>query len=314
MTIVRRAVAGVQSQPFGVTVAWSRALRPEAAVSVEPSRHRHLELARSEIIQLLSRQALEMAVVNRWQQSGQELVTQLVERQHRAAIGQRLSKFHPADIAFVLESLEPEARDPAWALVRPSARGAVLLELSDPVRRTLVQGMPPERIAEVIVPLAPEEIAALLSDLPEATRQAVLDQLDGPNRANVDSVLAFPKGSVGAAMDRNFMAVNEHASLASVLQSLREQKPLPAEATQLFVVDRRQRPRGVLSLAKLLQADPNQTVDEAMGEAPLFFHTDEPMRDAATAFEKYAWDLFDRRERILAAAEAARARWTGCLA
>ena len=90
-------------------------------------RHRNLEQARSEIIELLSRQALEMDVVNRWQQPGQDLVTQITERQHRTAIGQRLTRFHPADIAFVLESLPPSARDLAWGLVRAPSRGAVLL-------------------------------------------------------------------------------------------------------------------------------------------------------------------------------------------
>jgi magnesium transporter len=259
----------------------------EATLPIEHSRHRHLEHARSEIIELLSRQSLEMAVVNRWQQPGQELVTQLVERQHRAAIGQRLSKFHPADIAFVLESLEPDARAIAWALVRAESRGAVLLEISDAVRHALVQDMPADQIAELAAPLAPEDIAALLSDLPETTRQAVLEKLDGPDRAQVDSVLAFPKGSVGAAMDRDFVAVHEHASLATVLHSLREQKPIPAQTTQLFVVDQQQRPRGLLPLSKLLQGDPGLTVRDAMSEAPVFFHTDEPMREVANAFEKY---------------------------
>jgi len=259
----------------------------EVVLLVEHSHHRNLESARADIIQLLSRQALEMAVVHRWQQPGQDLVTELVERQHRTAIGQRLSKFHPADIAFVLESLEPTARDLAWTLVRPESRGAVLLETSDAVRHALVQNMPPGSIAELAVPLPPEDIAALLADLPEATRLTVLDKLDGSDRAQVDSVLAFPKGSVGAAMDRDFAAVQEHASLASVLLALREQKPLPEHTTQLFVVDGQQRPRGLLALAKLLQSDPALSVHDAMTEAPLFFHTDEPMREVANAFEKY---------------------------
>jgi magnesium transporter len=253
----------------------------------EQSRHRNLEHARGEIIQLLSRQALEMAVVHRWQQPGQDLVTQLVERQHRTAIGQRLSRFHPADVAFVLESLDPEARDLAWTLVRTEVRGVVLLEISDAVRRALLTQLAPDGIAEVAAPLPAEDVAALLSDLPDSVRQAVLDRLDRPDRSEVTTVLAFPRGSVGAAMDRDFVSVSAEATLAVVLASLREQKPIPAQTTQLFVVDQEHRPCGVLPLARLLQGDPTRCVRDAMIEAPVFFYTDEPLRDVVHAFEKY---------------------------
>jgi magnesium transporter len=253
----------------------------------EQSRHRNLEHARGEIIQLLSRQALEMAVVHRWQQPGQDLVTQLVERQHRTAIGQRLSRFHPADVAFVLESLDPEARDLAWTLVRPEVRGVVLLEISDAVRRALITQMTPDAIAEIAAPLPPEDVAALLSDLPDLVRQAVLDKLDRPDRAEVTTVLAFPRGSVGAAMDRDFVSVPAEATLAVVLASLREQKPIPAQTTQLFVVDQEHRPCGVLPIARLLQGEPSRCVRDAMIAAPVFFYTDEPLRDVVHAFEKY---------------------------
>lgn len=83
------------------------------------------------MIDLLSRQAVEAELVQRWPQRKQDLVSQLVERQHRAAIAQRLSSFHPADVAFVLESLEKDPRDLAFSLVPQERRGAVLLETSD---------------------------------------------------------------------------------------------------------------------------------------------------------------------------------------
>jgi magnesium transporter len=253
----------------------------------EQHRHHNLEQSRAEIIELLSRQALEMTVVNRWQQPGQDLVTQLTELQHRTAIGQRLSRFHPADVAFVLESLDPGARDIAWGLVRPQNRGAVLLEISASVRRALVQDMPASEIAALASPLAAEDVAMLIADLPAEIRQQVLDTLDGPERAEVTSVLSFPKGSVGAAMDREFIAVPVDATLSDVQRSLRLQKAIAAQTTQLFVVDDKQRPLGLLALAKLLQSDPDERVRDAMSELAAVFHTDEPMRDVVHAFEMY---------------------------
>lgn len=260
---------------------------PDAAESAQRLHYRHLELAREQVIELLSRQSLEMELLHRSENRRQDVVAQLVERQHQAALGQRLASFHPADIAFVLESLAPEARDLAWSLVRPERRGAVLLETSDGVRRTLIQGMPPEEIAAVLHPLDPEDIADLVGSLPEEDRQAVLERLDNADQADVRSMLSFPEDSVGAVMDLDVVTVREDASLEAVQRLLRRRRQLPPHTNELFVVGRDNTLRGLLSVSRLLLGEPEAEVRAEMTRDPVFFYTDDPMRDAVTAFEKY---------------------------
>ena len=105
--------------------------------------HRHLEQARAQVIELLSRQALERDLLSHDTSPRHDVVTQLLARQQQARLAQRLGSFHPADIAFVLESLAPEAREIAWQLVKPAQRGAVLLEMGEAVLRTLLMDMAP---------------------------------------------------------------------------------------------------------------------------------------------------------------------------
>lgn len=251
---------------------------------------RHLEQARAQVIDLLSRQAVERELVSRAGQglSGkQDVVAQLVARQHQAALEQRLAQFHPADIAFVLESLPPEARAFAWPLVRAERRASVLLEASDAVRRTLVQGMPPDEVVAMIRALDPDDIADLVASLPEDSRQAVLDRLDQRNQAEVRSVLSFPEGSVGASMDVDFVSIREDASLEAVQRLLRRRKVLPAHTNELVVVDRGNHLRGFLPLDRLLLGEPESTVGEAMSKDPVYFYTDDRMHEAVDAFEKY---------------------------
>jgi len=140
--------------------------------------HEHLELARAQIIELLARQAVERGLVQRSEQRKQDVVAGLVLRQQQAALEQRLSQFHPADVAFVLEGLPPEARRMAWGLVRSDRRGAVLLEVSDAARRSLLAELAPEEIVNFVRPLAPDDIASLLSSLPDSIRAAVLERLE----------------------------------------------------------------------------------------------------------------------------------------
>src|SRR5581483_2217202 len=206
-----------------------------------------------------------------------------------AALEHRLAQFHPADIAFVLESLTPDARLMAWSLVRADRRGAVLLETSEAARRALIASMVPADIANVVRPLAATDIADLIGDLPEAQRSEVLQQLDRAEQAEVSSVLSFPDDSVGSKMDLDFVAVRDDASLEAVHRLLRRRGHLPAHTNQLFVVDRSNVLIGLLPVSKLLLEEPEILVGEKMTRDPVYFYTDDPLKTAVEAFEKYNW-------------------------
>ena len=252
--------------------------------------HRHLEQARAQVIELLTRQAIEREIVSKTEvrEGGPSgVVSQLVARQQLAALEQRMLRFHPADIAFVLESLPHDAREMAWQLVRPERRGAVLLETTDAVRRSLIEDMPPADIAASIHHLESDDIAELINSLPEAIGAQVLEKLDRSDEAEVRSVLSFPEGTVGAMMDLDFLTVRDDASLEAVLRLLRRKKKLPAETYQIIVIDRTNVLRGVLTLEQLLLSEPERMVSEVMTPDSPYFYTDDAVEDAVTAFERY---------------------------
>jgi len=251
--------------------------------------HRQLELARAQIIELLTRQAVERELVSKTEggSSQADVVSQLVARQQQAALQQKLHRFHPADIAFVLESLPLDAREMAWSLVRPDRRGAVLLETSDAVRRNLIEDMAPAEIAAALHHLESDDIAELIGALPEDIGAQVLTRLDRADQAEVRAVLSYPDGTVGAMMDLDFLTVRDDAELEAVLRLLRRKKKLPAETNQIVVVDRSNALRGVLTLEQLLLSEPDATVADVMTPNPQFFYTDDPVTDAVAAFERY---------------------------
>lgn len=250
--------------------------------------HRHLEHSRAQVIELLSRQAVERELLLRSDAGDkQDVVAQLVARQQLAALAQRLDHFHPADIAFVLESLTPDARHMAWEMVRQDRRGAVLLETVDSVRRSLVADMPADEVAALVAPLDSDEIADVLAELDEEARQQVLEKLDRQDQAEVRSVLSFPEGTAGAIMDIDFFTVREDASLEAVHRLLRRRKAMPQHTNELIVVDRSNHLCGVLPIEKLLLLEPEVEVRDVMMKEATFFFTDDPVRDVVDSFEKY---------------------------
>ena len=52
-----------------------------------------------------------------------------------------IAAMHPAEIALLLESLPPAQREVVWIFVEPEIEGDVLVELSENVRQSLIEGM-----------------------------------------------------------------------------------------------------------------------------------------------------------------------------
>jgi magnesium transporter len=238
--------------------------------------------------ELLDRQQLEESLVSRQHSQRQDLLESLVARQQATEVTRKLSRLHPADIAFVLEGLPLEQRSRLWHLVPPELDGAVLLETSDAVRESLIADMDPGEIIAATRKLDSDDIADLVPHLPSELVPELLNTLSREDRDQVQSVLSFPEGSVGALMDFEMVTVSEGHRLEVVLRYLRRRGRLPQNTNKLMVVDKAGVLTGVLFFEDLLVHDPDDLVRDVMDADPVYFRTDDDARDAALAFERYA--------------------------
>src|SRR6185295_8990228 len=95
-----------------------------------------------------------------------ERVESLVHTRNVAELRAKLDAMHPADIAYILESLPLEERLAVWNLVRAERDGEILLEVSDAVRETLIRSMDSDELVAAAEQHEADEIADLAHDLP----------------------------------------------------------------------------------------------------------------------------------------------------
>lgn len=248
---------------------------------------RDLQATFNEVSALLNRQEVVTGLVGRQDTPRRELVQGLLQRQQSAELQRKLQMLHPADIAFVLENLPPDRRAQLWSQVPERERGAILLELADPVREALIGVMGHDEILGMAASLDPSAMAELVPKLPREAALDVLNALDRENRREVQSALQFPRESVGALMEFDMVTVRDDLTIEEVLQSLRRNPSLPENLDQIFVVQQDGSLRGVLSLRDLMRSDAAAMVRDRLGRESVAFHTDDPARDALGAFERY---------------------------
>ena len=138
----------------------------------------NLESLVNEVRTLLERQKVIENLVSRQEGARQHLLQTLTERQHLAETQQRLASHHPADIAFVLQSLPVEDRLRVWTQVWPLRGGAILLELSSSVREGLLASMSREDLIKVLTQVESDDLSDLAEEVPRDILEEVYTSLD----------------------------------------------------------------------------------------------------------------------------------------
>lgn len=198
-----------------------------------------------------------------------------------------LHDLHPADMAAVLESLPLQERVLVWKLAAPEDDGAVLLEVSDAVRETLIESMGQHELLAAVEDMDADELAELADDLPQHVVTEALQTRDEEERAQVQAAMSFEDDQVGAIMDFELVSIRADVSCEVVLRYLRRFESLPDHTDKIFVVDDNDILQGVLPIRKLLVADPESSVETIMAREVVRFRPEDDTEEAALAFERY---------------------------
>jgi magnesium transporter len=202
-----------------------------------------------------------------------ELLHKALEDGSRQAVADLLNGLHPSEIADALEALPRELRPELWKRVDILAKGEVLLEAHDEVRRQLIEATPERELLAALATLEMDELADLDADLPMSVLDAMVQTMDAQNRDRYEAVRSYPDDTAGGLMDVDATAVRGDVSLKSVQRYLRQirsrEGKLPEHLDSLMVVDRNNVYLGVLKLSDVVSLDPEVKVREIMtGRVP----------------------------------------------
>lgn len=231
-----------------------------------------------------------------------KLTLAALEAEDLARANQILTDLHPADIARVLEGLPPERREAVWKGIEVGKMGEVLLELSESIRAELLTVLDDQTVVAAVRDLDTDDIADLIPELSDSLIAEILFALDKQDRQRLDTALSFGDDTAGGLMDLDVVTVRENITVEVVLRYLRRRGELPEHTDKLFVVNRADRLRGVLPLAKLLTTDAKKRIAQIMDREVIKFPSQTPDREVADAFERYnlvSAPVVDESDRLL---------------
>ncbi len=218
-------------------------------------------------------------------------------------IRRTLDSLHASEVALLLESLPLTERRIVWDLIDTEAdSGDILVNVADDVRVGLIASMDDEELVQAAEGLELDDLADLVTDLPERVTTEVIRALDQADRERLQRVLTYDEDSAGGIMNPDVISVRPDVTLDVVIRYIRVQGDMADGTDSVFVVDRNNRYLGSLRLSRLLTNDLDTRVADVMDpEVPAIPVTTED-DEVARIFEQrdlLSAPVIDQQDRLI---------------
>ncbi|WMB73669.1 magnesium transporter [Shewanella oncorhynchi] len=200
-----------------------------------------------------------------------------------------LQKMAASDIALILESSPPSARQVLWQLIDQEQIGDILDELSEELKDPLIRSMSPERVAKATASMDTDDLAYILRSLPDAVYKQVLQSMTEQNRLRVEQALSYPDETAGSLMNTDTVTLRPDVNIDVVLRYLRQRGNLPDTTDTLYVVDKQDKVLGGVRLADLLTCAPSTTIRNIMDPNIQSIPVSMSDSEVAQKFERNDW-------------------------
>ena len=198
-----------------------------------------------------------------------------------------LEDLHPADVADLMGFLTSEHRAVVVIWLPPELLAETLPELDDGIRDEVLERVTPGTLATALQELDSDDAAAVVEDLEDEQREAVLSAMPLLDRAAIESSLGYPEDTAGRLMQREVMAAPVFWTVGDTIDHVRSQQDeLPELFFDIYVVDPLNKPVGGIPISWLLRAGREIKLADLM-EPVNEITVDQDQEEVAYIFEKY---------------------------
>ena len=194
---------------------------------------------------------------------------------------------HPADAADIIEQLGQNDRESLIKLNNFNIDPEVFIELNESVQSEIITYLSPDSIVALLKNLESDDAIAILENVDEKDKNDILSSLPPKDRFALLESLSYPEDSAARIMQREFTAIPSNWSVGQTIDYLRENKNLPEQFLEIFIVDEDFKPIGTVPSSKVLTNSRDAKMISIMSESQLPIPVDMDKEEVGNLFENY---------------------------
>ena len=202
-------------------------------------------------------------------------------------INQTLKDLHPSDVANLIENLPADTREKLIEIEAFNIEAEIFIEINESIQAEVLLLLSVESIAKILHKLESDNALQILEKLEENKKKKVLDKLLPKDRFLLEEGLSYPEDSAARIMQREFTAVPSNWTVGQTIDYLRENKELPKEFLEIFIVDNDFKPIGTVPSSRVLRTPRDSKMNSIMRKVPVLISANMDKEEVGHTFESY---------------------------
>lgn len=202
---------------------------------------------------------------------------------------QTLDDLHPADVADIIEQLDPRLRGQVFAQLDDDQAAEAMAELDDDeMAAKIVGGMADADASRMLSEMDPDDAAELVSELDYDRAEKLLRLMGINEQRAIRQLLGYKDDTAGRIMTSEFVAVSRDTTVAEVAERMRALPDDFEPVNYVYVTDEAGKLAGVVSVRHLFVSDATDTLGKLAGDDEVISaKPDDDQEDVAEDIAKY---------------------------
>ena len=200
-----------------------------------------------------------------------------------------LDELHPADIADILERLDPRLRGQVFAQLESEQAAEAMAEFDDDAMAAEIMGdMEEAEASRMLSEMDPDDAAELVSELDYEKAEKLLRLMGVKERKAIRQLLGYRENTAGRIMTSEALIMDEGATVADAVEKLRGLDDDFETVHYIYLKDDEKRLSGIVTLQRLVKAEPGERLsDIAIEDELITANPDDDQEDVAEDIAKY---------------------------
>ena len=199
-----------------------------------------------------------------------------------------LDDMHPADIADIIERLDPRLRGQVFAQLDDEQRAGAMAEFDDDAMAAeLMGGMNEREASRMLSEMDPDDAAELVSELDYDKAEKLLRLMGVQEQRAIRQLLGYREDTAGRIMTSEFAALPEDKTAADAVELLRGLDEDFESVRYVYLSDEGNKLSGVVTLNALIVAEPETPLADICTREVITASPEDDQEDVAEDIAKY---------------------------
>ncbi len=215
-------------------------------------------------------------------------IKELIKQEDKKSLKKKLKSIHYADLGEIIESIPINYATYLIKLLGSEKTADALAEVNTDIREGILDQLSAKEIANEVLELDTDDAADIILELPEERQEKVMSQInDYEHLSDIRDLLRYDENTAGGLMAKELVKVQEDLSILKCLNEMRAQAENVTRVHSIYVVDKKNRLKGRLSLKDLITANSRAKVKDIYIPKVDYVTANQESEEVAKIMSKY---------------------------